>query len=410
MKTTKWWSGIWSGASKRILQVLMVLLVLLWALPEIVRISLLLASPRLGLGELALKDIDINFFSGRVAIKELQLSREGEQALRLEKLVADKGWLGWVDGEWQLEELSLNGAQFVVRQTESGAWDVVMPIPAGEERPDQEQTAVEIPKLTVKKLQISDSQIGLAVAGISGQLVIQNLNLEHVSTWRSEPAELELSLFWNEAKFDLKAEAQSLLDKPEIKGELHVQQLQAADFSSLLPAEVKTVEGQLSTNLIFAARQFDEQRFGFELEGMLALNKVSTQYQHLQLDSQNLTWRGVVDAAFQEGALSFLVNSLIENQKIRVTDTERELALLQWDQFTINSLTVNDKNTIKLEGLRIEAPAMLSRKQDKLLSMSALTLDRLSLEEGIEMQAGVLEIHDGQYRLVINPEGHILLQ
>jgi len=408
----KLWATLWSGASKRLLQVLMGLLLLLWVMPELLRISLMLASPRMGFGELEIKDIDLNLFSGRVAITELALQREGQQALVFDNLELDIGWLGLLDGEWRLEQLALSGANFSVQQTESGEWQVIMPLAASAETSpaESEKASTGLPKLTVQKVQITDSRIQLSSSFLEGRLTLQKLDLQKLSSWREEPASLNLSLLWNDAALSLNAQGQSLFENPQIQGSLQLKQLQAGDFAQLLEDHLSDLKAGISSQLNFTVGLSQDQDIDLELDGELNVEGLATAYRHLQLTNSQLHWQGDLKLAVQSQQLSFDVNSAIDNRDFNITDTQRELPLVQWQSLNVAELNVNHHNTLKLGSLALSDFRMLQHDKGELLAITALELDRMTVDEGVSLHIGNVNIHDVQARLVITPEGKILLQ
>ena len=408
----KLWSSLWSGTSKRLLQVFIGVLLLLWVLPELLRISLILASPRMGFGELEIKDIDLNLFSGRMVVTELRFQREGQQALVFDNLELDIGWLGWLDGEWQLEQLALSGANFSVQQTASGEWQVIMPLTASGEAgtAEPEQANTGLPKLTVQRVQITDSRIQLASSFLDGRLTLHNLDLQQLSSWREEPAHLKVSLLWNEAALRLNAQGQSLFKSPQIQGSLQLKQLQAGDFAQLLKDHLSDLQAGISSQLSFSVALSEKQDLELELDGELDVEGLSAAYRHLQLTNKQLHWQGGVKLAMQSQQLSFDVKNVIDNHDLKITDTQRQLPLMQWQSLSVAQFAANHRNTLKLDTLDLSGFRMLLHDEGELLHIPTLKLDRMTVDEGVSLHIGQVDIHDAQYRLVITPQGKILLQ
>lgn len=109
---------------RRFSNVLIFTALLLLVLPEIARFPLIKTLPSMGLGEVAIDDVDLNVFEGSAAIDHLTLTRDGEVKLGLERFSVNVSWLQLLVGIINMQELTLEGVRLTALQlrTAAGKW------------------------------------------------------------------------------------------------------------------------------------------------------------------------------------------------------------------------------------------------------------------------------------------------
>ncbi|MFA7554353.1 MAG: DUF748 domain-containing protein [Spongiibacteraceae bacterium] len=392
----------------------LVIMLVLVLLPELIRFTLIQAAPRLGFGEAGIEDVDFNLFDGTLAVKGLTLSRDGQQKLSLAVLAVDLSWWRLLHGEIQLQSLALDGTKLAVIQLDDGRWEVVIPLGAAEEINERvdattETSAATLPKLTVARFAVSNTEVTLQSELINGVLTVDELVLSDVSSWVNEPATLRLDAHWNDTPlfFDLTA---TPLDKtPNIYGQIKLDGFDLTNVAKLLG---QPLEGQLDVDVTVAASRNEQGAIEVVVDGAVAMLQLASSYQQLTLNSKALSWQGDIKLSQLDEVVSYAMQGDVHSVGLSVRDNEQQLLLLGWKDFKLNQLSLDQDLNLDIGHITVDG-AELSNYGDGepgRLYTGAIELKSLALVSGHALSVDAINLVDAQYDIVVLATGQLRLE
>jgi hypothetical protein len=399
---------IGQGASKRLIQLALAITVLLWTLPEMIRLGAVLASPKLGIGELEIAEVDLNLFSGKLVVEQLQLRREGESKLQLESLQLDLAWLALLDGVWRLEQLKLVGAALALQQRAAG-WEVIVPLPVAGSDSETASQAGPLPKFDLGRLSIEDSRVQVLTDKLGAELLLSDLHVSDVSSWQNLESQLAMTGRWNKAGFSVQLSAQQLLVAPAIQGRLRLQGFDLQDLSTLLADQLQGLQGRLSIDSQFSLKQTAAGSYAISVQPNLELAGLSASYRHLDISNRQLHWRGQLEVSLPE-PLGYQLTGSLAMEGFGVLDRQRSRQLASWQQLDIAELVLDQQNALSLSDFAVGQLRLLTEQQQSVLVIEKLTLDALGLGQDGRLELGSIAVTDGVYQLVLTEQGDILFR
>lgn len=387
----------------------------LLVLPEIIRFALIQFLPGTGIGDVEIADIDLNLFALEAGVDGLEISRDGDSKLSLDKLVVDVSWLKLLVGEIHLDSILVDGLRMPVKQAGDGNWEVIIPLagsepPTPEQEQDEEQPAeggLHLPKVLVRSMDVRNVSVQIDSQLVSGTAAIDELVLTEASSWLLEPATLTLKARWNDAPIALQLSATPWIDVPEATGQVSINDYQLGGLSTALGLPLS---GQVDLNMDFSLRQTSEGIFA-SVPVTLGVRELSANYKTLELKQQALDWKGGVEVGLHPGtdqAVTYSVAGDVSSVGLSLRDTRQQVLLLQWQRFVIDKLNLDHALNLQFANLRFEALDSIDPEQDTgRLYTGSVALTDGKLVEGNQFHLASAEFLAGEYDIEINKEGKL---
>jgi len=148
--------------------------------------------------------VDLNLFSGRLAVSDFVLRRDAETWLRFKQLALEVRPLPLLIGEIRLRPVLLEGAYLRIERRQDGAFDLPFPLPAGDDSGEAGTPLdLELEGVALGKLEI-DYRDGdqrsvlwiekLETAGYGLRLGDQQIGVTLLGRWDDAPLQLDGSL------------------------------------------------------------------------------------------------------------------------------------------------------------------------------------------------------------------------
>lgn len=407
-------SAIPAVLTGRLSKTLLIVALLLLLLPEAIKLLMIKTMASNGLGEASIVDVDLNLFSGRGAVKGLVLQRDKQHKLSVEKLVVDFSWQRLFRGIFYIEQLELQGTRLAASQGDDGRWEVVMPFTTNEAEPpaQQPESALALPRIGAARLKLADVEIQIDSPLSRGTLLVDRLQIDQMSSWLTESTSLSIAASWNQAPFELEVTASPWIAEPTVEASLLLKAVPLNIVFPLAGGETESLAAQLSMAITVAGTRTEKGDINVELSGELAVEQFVTTYQHLQLNSDNVSWQGSAQLAMGSQGLHYAVSGDLQAGGVQLQDNRQQLLLLGWQQLLLKQLSLDDSLSLSLEQLQFSELDVI-READQprgRLYTGGLQVSGVQLAQATALEIDSVEVSNGQYQLVLEKDGQLQLQ
>lgn len=405
-----------SGKYPPIVKWIAVVAIVLLLLPEITRIVLTRIVTAQGVGEAHIDDIDLNVFTGELVVDNLTLLRSGRQVLHVELLAVNIAWLSLFRSEINLESVAVDNASFAVVQHDSGQWQIVVPLPAnGSGQEAAQGTAlqpVQLPRLAVERMDLTDIMIDIDSRFATAQLVIDDLQLRDLSSWQLTSPSLEISGSWNKAPLQLRINAEPLAVEPDLRAQLRIDRFPLATIAGVTG---RSLDGTVDLDLIISGMRTQQGVVESSIDGEVKLNQLGLQYGPLDIHQSALAWQPQVQVSWHDGSLAYRISGDVLSTELSVVENQQNIALLNWQQLSLSSLLFDHNLTGKVDQLSVRALDIINRKSldsgEKKGSLynGLLEVASIDLIRGERLTIDRITLSDAQYQIVVQKDGVLQL-
>ena len=391
---------------------LLAIALLLLVLPEIIRFALIKYLPDTGIGEVAIKDVDLNLFNASAGIEGLVISREGKPKLELDSLRLDANWLKLLVGQYQIDSIAIDGLRLAARQGQNGGWEVVMPLPTGGESTESAEPASEpltLPKVLLRELSLSNVEVDVESPVISGAFGIDKLHFDDVSSWLQSPATLDLRGSWRGAPLTLALSVSPWIDIPEASGKLVIEALPLQGIRGL---DGGPLQGKVSTDLTFSARR-QAGTISADLRGNIAVAGLQAVYKKIALGQDLLSWKGQVRVSLPGNGNepTFGVSGDLNANGLSVEDQQQGLSLLRWQSLAVSHFSLDQDLNAGFDKLQLAgADALGNGAKNQGFYTGAFDVSGARLVAGNRLHIDEAVISKGRYNLEIARSGKLQVE
>ncbi|WP_339673395.1 DUF748 domain-containing protein [Dasania marina] len=385
-------------------------IILLALLPEVLRFALIQASPRMGLGELSLADINLNLFNGQLEFEQLVLKQQGEPVLDVAGLRVDVTWWRSLNDEPTVENIDIDGLQLPIEQNASGQWQLLMALPSSnpDEQPADKTTDGFLPAFTLNQFTLSNSRLLIRSPALNGELQIAQLQLQHFSTVQQQPLQLQLEANWNKATITLALQGQLLEQQQNLAGTLNVQQFQASDFAPLLGQDIAALS---QLQLTFNGKRNQQGAISGALNGSLNLEQMRAAYKTLALNAEQLQWQGSATFSQQGETLRYSASNQLSLTALQLDNNKTQQRLVQLQHLQLDDLHVDETLAISGKTLSLEQLVLLPKpdKEPAKLTNGLLKLADFNYSPAQGLAIKQIVINDTQYYALITNKGELAI-
>ena len=279
--------------------VVIVLLLVLYTLPFVVRDQLVLWLYSQGVDDARLKQISVNWFTGRLQVKGLSVERQGYTPLRLELLDVDLDLAALLDQQLLIESVQLTGLKGGISDQPDQLWLGPIPLPASQPSETSEPESPSTWQLGLNRLQIDELSWLSQWQGARYPLTIKAARLTNIYQWAPlTRTDLMLDGAFDGAPLNISSAGQPLQQRPELSFELKLDRIPLNSLMAML--------GQ-PLNLRLSA----DQKIRLQLnpltvaaEGGVKLHQVSWKAEQSASASQ-VSWDGKADWDAEKSKASF---------------------------------------------------------------------------------------------------------
>ncbi len=410
--------GVWR---KRLLVFVLVAAVFVSVLPEAIRWGVIHWLPSTGMGDIKIAEVDLNLFTGRASLQQVELSRESQSKLSVDRLDVDVSWQKLFFGIIHLEDVSLRGVSLAIVQSEDGSLEVVVPLASSSASQSTQQAPPEpvpevitedgqgLPRISVAKFSLLDSQLTMLTANAKGLLQLDRFVVEQASTWLKESIALELAGAWNQAPVNVAIELTPWDVQPKLSAKLSLSEVGLEGFS-LVGDEPLT--GALDLTLDVSGDWDWQGNIQLAMQTRLELQSFMAGYKQFQLDVAGLNWLGNVRLSREKQQVGYQVQGDLASKGLKVSDTQQQLALLAWQEFNLEDVLLDEMRNLQFAQLHAENLYTLSRGGDDRgrFFAGAVDVQQWDLQGGLHLNIGKSQIKDAHYQVTINKQGELEIQ
>ncbi|MGD2112236.1 MAG: DUF748 domain-containing protein, partial [Gammaproteobacteria bacterium] len=308
--------------------------------------------------DVRIEDIDVNLFTGRASIRNLDLAAQGRTLLTIPSLSLDIDWRPLFSRQVVLRSIAIEGVGLSIQQDADGGLTIGgISLPegdAGTQVPAGQQWHVG-----VDRLQIDATTIEYQTPDLTVTTRLDTLDLTGIKTWTTEPAPLVLSGTINGAAIRLDGELPPLATGFGYRGSLVLNDLALADYARVAAAAVGALAGRLTMDMKLDVLLPHDQPLQVSQSGMLRVDELQlTQAKH-RIAGGSLQWDGdlqITAADTPSVTASGRVQSLAlayEQQGSNLELSGRLFTDLQLDvaQTPDEPLRVSQAGQVRLDGL-----------------------------------------------------------
>jgi len=406
------------GKMKKWFYAILAVFIFLLLLPFMVQFSLLYAVSNSGAGKASLKDVDINVFSGVVVLKQFYLESEGLEdektsLLEIGEVFINFGWLGLLERDYLVEEFTVKSIRLSANQADDGIWHVIIPLRGfdEEEGTDLADEPIILPRIDAHKIQFTDLEISINSPSVSGLLLVEDFNLQRLSTWKEDPATLYLKGAWNGAPLEVNLSAEWIKQVPTMEGHMKGKGLQLADLQPLLREHLSSLKGEAAFEFDVQGSRNTEGVVSIVLEGSVSAEEIALAYQNYQLGNKRLAWDGSISLNLDEAFEILEITGDVEAAAFDATDKAKSMELATFERLTMDGLVLDRVQTMSLDRLNFKNLTLLrpDNEDKSWLNTGKLELESLLFNADKQLTIGTINMVDGQYLVAFSPEGELLL-
>lgn len=290
-----------TGSRRTLLRLSLLALVaitlLLALLPQIVALGVTQALGRHG--SASIDNVDINLFTGRLAIDELRLYRSAAEVLRVGHAQLEIDWRALWRKRIQIRSLTLDRLSITLEQSARGErriGGIALPAPATGATGTQQPASPW--GLGIAQLSLHHVGVQLIRPGLVQRFEVERLAVGPLQSWEPESATpFALVLRMNRARLALQGSATPFAGAPAARLDLQLTDFNLADTQPLLPAATGRLEGVLSASLAITIEQHAD-RLRLQQEGRLQLDRFSLIRPAHTLANRQLVWQGKSTQSF----------------------------------------------------------------------------------------------------------------
>ena len=404
---------------KRLSITIITLLVGLFALPELIRMGAVYwLNQQPDIQQVSLKDVDLNFFTGEVALTGLSLSGDGQSSVKLKKIYLNLKISSLFQQRIDVESLDISELTLDVKQ-DSQDNTIVAGINLSNNQPSDEHSATkrteDNPEETsnwgigIQALAVSDLAINIIRPDLETTLAIDQLRIGEANTWSAENASpINLAMKIHGAPLKMTGHISPFVDQAQAKLQLELQQLPLS-LVSLIAAQqgIENLSGALSLKLDIEGIVGGDSNITSSLQ---LANLTLTQERH-DIALKNFKWQGNIQhrTPTAETDMGIRAQGSIGLTELLVNDTTAKVDLFKFSQLDINNLYLKEALEATIEGINMHDIVAVSQAEKKLIQLTEIDLNQLSYDGKTTIHIDSLDLNELVTNIQLNAAGEIAL-
>jgi len=277
---------------------------LLTLLPQVISHGLVYGLGRIGAGAVNVGNVDINLFSGRLALDEVAIYQSGARVLYLGHAEVEVDWHTLWQHRLQLRKLLLQNLSVTVQQSTGGDLSIAgLNLPPDSADSGEPTHKASTPAWGVGLLDLSLQNVTLDYIrpGLSRSLTVKHLTAGPLQSWVADkPTPLKAQLALSDATLDIDASVSPFAAERTTTSTLKLKAFQLNTLAPLLPADINELKGTLSSELKIDFKQSGD-KLQLAQSGTLNVTKLrlSVPNNHLSVSTQKLNWQGSAGLAMK---------------------------------------------------------------------------------------------------------------
>jgi len=346
----------------------------------------------------AIEDVDVNLFTGKVSIEQLQLEADGRPHLRIPRLELVIEWLPLFSKHVDVKSVLMDGVEIEIAVQADGSMTiggVVLP-DAGS---DGDEAGPSLWGFGLEQLQIINSSVSYQAPDLRVDARLDDLLLHGLKTWVFEPAPLTFEGTVNGARVSLDGQLPALSDAFGYTGKLAVDALPLQAFAGLAEETVHGLEGQLSVDTQLDVRLVPGKPPEISQQGVVRTNAIKFEYEGIEVAYSSLGWEGSTRFAPASGGGGVQARGGLKISRLDA-DTgaaDKKIRLASVDAVNLADITLGDNGDLAVSGLTVSG-AVFARNNavegGSVLSAGTIDVDSIQITAGNQVAIGTMEWRD----------------
>ena len=343
----------------------------------------------------AIEDIDVNLFTGRVSIEGLELEADGHPHLVIPRLELDIDWIPLFSQHVEIKTVLVDGVELKIAVLQDGSMTiggVVLPDATVEE----DEAVVSSWGFGLGELHIINSEVSWQSADLQLDTRLDELLLRGLRTWVSEPAPLTFEGAVNGARLTLDGHLPALSDGFGYTGKVAVDALPLQTFAKLAETAVRGLEGELSINTQLDVRLEPGEAPEISQQGVVSTSAIKFEYEGVEVVYSSLGWDSNTHfgaASRMQARGSFTVNSLDADTRAE----EKKIRLAGIEAINVADIDLSENGDLAISGLVLSGAVFARNVEEQggsVLSAGAIEVDSIRISKGNQVAIGTMEWRD----------------
>jgi len=335
-----------------------------------------------------IENIDLNLFTGRLKVENMQIVMADKPSLTLQQFFVDLNWLALFKKRIHIEKLTLDNTDFAVvfepeKSIKIAGFDI--PLNSTEKKVEEEDDFDW--GFGISQLQLTNIAVNIVIPKFNKTIQVKELSLNKLLTWQvNEKATLAVKVIVQSGVLQGRFNLQPFTKKQIFKGKLELSGWQFQDYKTLFPQEINDLSGNLNATINLAIHLQQEQ-INVSQSGKVLLKNISLTQQDLAIGIKNLEWNGQLDFDNKiQKTINLTGNVLINKAKVNNESAKILIAKFASLQSDVN---FQFPQKIKLKNISLskllvgkkpsKVKPILGLQSLKLAKIDFLTADKISL-------------------------------
>jgi hypothetical protein len=343
----------------------------------------------------AIEDIDVNLFTGRVSIERLQLETGSHPHLLIPQLELDIDWLPLFSQHVEVKSVLVDGVELRIVISEDGSMTIGgVVLPAAEV--EEEAAVASSWGFGLGALHIINSTVSYISPDMQLDTRLDDLSLRGLRTWVSEPSQLIFKGAVNGAVVTLDGHLPALSDGFGFAGKLDVEALPLQSFTKLVEPAVHDLEGRLSIDTQLDVLLAPGEAPEIIQQGSISTDAIKFEYAEIEVAYSSLGWEGSTrfDAASGVQANGSLKFSGLD------ADTgsgDKKIRLASIEAINVADIALGENGDLAVSGLALTGAVFARNPEEQggsVLSAGAIEIDSIRISGGNQVAIGSMEWRD----------------
>jgi hypothetical protein len=305
-----------------------------------------------GADRAAIGDIDLNIFTGRLGVFDLEVEKAGEVPLRVWRLTADVDLWLLIRKRFFVKSVWLYEANLLIKQHDDGSLNIggirIAREPQAEAEPEV-KTKVEPEEgnagpgfferwgVGLNSFAIRNSTIRYQSSMFDERLDIKSFYVLNAFSWKPEQsARINFDVLVNQQPVTLSSDTRAFREVPDASSKLQISHLDLAHYEALAKqAGIDELRGLLSLTLVFDAVYETDKKAHFTLDANVSLDDFRLRQGDLIVENKSLSYQTKTMLNYPASAGDVLGTTkgqlLVQDQTVKAAEFRANYAQLTWN-------------------------------------------------------------------------------
>ncbi len=281
---------------KRLSIAVISILVVLAALPLVVKFGAIYGLKKAGATEVVIDDVDLNLFAGVLAIKGLQVGGGENPDLQLSYLQIEVAYLPLFEKRFLLEAVQLEKVRLNIREQQDRLY-IVVPIPISNPEEDDMPSADGATPWGVglRKVVLRDVELNVDVKNVVSNVQVTKFDVSELYSWApGDVSALLLEGEINGAPLSISGNVQPFAEIPEYKSHLKIDALSLSPLAPFLNGYIESYDVSVSLDTDLRILMTKDGSVELSQEGTFDVEIGSIVRKDVELKDSHIGWEGEV--------------------------------------------------------------------------------------------------------------------